>query len=174
MAKREPDEKTKKVVYAICGVIVVITIVACFAIIGSAASSDDSSSEQPAAVDAGQPAEQPAQVFDNEFATAEYRETMDSTGNAIVSFAFTNKTGSRVMVAGENIVVNDQFNVQSLTGSVTPIDPGNTGAVNLSFGVSVQTTLAGVSDVHTLSAELVMRDDSTFEVVGSIPVSITI
>ncbi len=176
MAKREPDEKTKKVVYAICGVIVVITVVACFAIIGSAASSDDSSSAQPAATGntEQQAPDQAAQVFDNEFATVEYRDTIDSTGNAIVSFALTNKTGSRVVVNAEHIVVNDQFNVQTLGGSVAPIDPGNTGSVSLAFGVNVQTTLAGVSDVHTLSADLVMHDESTFDVVGSVPVSITI
>ncbi|MDO4538757.1 MAG: hypothetical protein Q4B54_11400 [Coriobacteriales bacterium] len=157
-----------KAIHAACGAIVLSASLLCGC---SSSTSIEQTAEQPAQEQA---AEQPAQVFDNEFATAEYRDTIDSTGNAVVNFALTNKTSNRVMVASENIVVNDQFNVQSLGGSVAPIDPGNTGSVSLVFGVSVQTTLAGVSDMHKLSADLVLHDESTFDVVGSVHVDVTI
>jgi len=118
----------------------------------------------------------PAQAFETEQARAEYRETMDSTGNALVLFSFTNNTDRTVMVASENVVVNGEYQITSMGGSdLNGIQPGATAQVSVVFGVSTQTPLAGVSDLKTLSADLVMRDvDHLTDTVGSVHVDVTI
>lgn len=118
--------------------------------------------------------EEAAQIFEGDSATAEYVGTQDAAGNAVVTFSVTNGTDRTVMVSGENVVVNGQYAVQALGGSTVPIGPGLTGAVSLSFGVSVQTPLGGTSDMETLAADLVLRDNDTFDVLGSVPVSVTL
>jgi flagellar basal body-associated protein FliL len=167
MARKPPSKEKKMVVYGICAVISVIAIVLLVMTISSSYSKSSLNLSEQTAPQAAQPAQEVAQqqpqaqkqVVDADAATVEYRGTQDAMGNAVVSFALTNKTDARVVVAAENIVVNDQFDVQSLTGSVTPIGPGNTGAVAITFGVPTQTTLNGVGDLKTISADLVMLED---------------
>jgi len=118
--------------------------------------------------------EAPAQTFDYEQCTIEYRGTQDAAGNAVVTFAFTNKLDATVMVAPENVVVNGEYAVQALGGSQVPIASGQTGAVSLSFGVSVQTPLAGTDDLETLKADLIIMDDATLERLYAAPVDVTI
>lgn len=114
------------------------------------------------------------QSFDTDAATVEYRGTQDAAGNAVITFAVTNKTGGAVSVYFENVVVNDQFNIEAMGGTEVPIEPGNTGAASLAFGVSVQTTLDGVADLKTLSADLVLYSDSPTEPVATVPVSVSL
>jgi len=118
----------------------------------------------------------PAQVFETDQARVEYRETIDSTGNALVLFAFTNNTDKTVMVSGENVVANGEYQITPMGGSdLNGIQPGKTGQVSVVFGVSTQTPLAGVSDLETLSADLVMRDvDHLTDAVGSVHVDVTL
>ena len=118
--------------------------------------------------------ESAAQTFEGDSATAEYVGTQDAAGNAVVTFSVTNGTDRTVIVSGENVVVNGQYAVQALGGSNMPIGPGQTGAVSLTFGVSVQTPLGGTSDMETLAADLVLRDNDTFDVLGSVPVTVTL
>ena len=118
--------------------------------------------------------ESAAQTFEGDFAVAEYVGTQDAAGNAVVTFSVTNETDRTVMVSGENVVVNGQYAVQALGGSNMPIGPGQTGAVSLTFGVSVQTPLGGTSGMETLTADLVLRDNDTFDVLGSVPVTVTL
>lgn len=115
-----------------------------------------------------------AQVFDTDAATVEYRGTQDAVGNAVITFAVTNKTGGPVSVYFENVVVNGQFNIEAMGGTEVPIEPGNTGAASLAFGVSVQTTLDGVADLKTLSADLVLYGDSATEPIATVPVSVNL
>ncbi len=115
-----------------------------------------------------------AQVFEYDEATVEYGGIKDVAGNAMVTLYLTNRTDATVDVVPENIVVNGQYAVESLTGSVTPIGAGETGAVTLTFGVPVQTPLSGTGDVESLSADLVLVDHSTFERIVYVPVSVTI
>lgn len=121
-------------------------------------------------------AEEPAQVFETDLASVEYRETMDSTGNAMVLFSFTNKTDRTVMVSGENVVANGEYQITPLGGSdISGIQPGATAQVSVVFGVSTQTPLEGVADLETLSADLVMRDvDHLTETMGSVHVDVTL
>lgn len=139
---------------------------------GDKASGDSAQGEQTAEE---APQEQ-AQAFDSELATVEYRETIDSTGNAVVLFSLTNKTDRTLMATGENILVNGQYQVQSLGGSdISGIAPGATGQVSIVFGVSTQTPLAGVSDLETISADFVLRDsDNMTETVGTVHVDVTV
>jgi flagellar basal body-associated protein FliL len=179
MARKPPSKEKKMVVYGICAVISVIAIVLLVMTISSSYSKSSLNLSEQTAPQAAQPAQEPAkpqrQVVDADAATVEYRGTQDAMGNAVVSFALTNKTDARVVVAAENIVVNDQFDVQSLTGSVTPIGPGNTGAVGITFGVPTQTTLNGVGDLKTISADLVMLEDGhTTNRVAVVPVTFQI
>lgn len=126
------------------------------------------------AQEAQQEAAAGAQSFDTDAATVEYRGTQDAAGNAVITFAVTNKTGGAVSVYFENVVVNDQFNIEAMGGTEVPIEPGNTGAASLAFGVSVQTTLDGVADLKTLSADLVLYSDSPTEPVATVPVSVSL
>lgn len=132
------------------------------------ATSEDQTQEQVA--------EEASQVFESDQARAEYRETMDSTGNALVLFSFTNNTDRTVMVASENVVVNGEYQITPMGGSdLNGIQPGATAQVSIVFGVSTQTPLTGVGDLKTLSADLVMRDnDHLTETVGSVHVDVTI
>lgn len=129
---------------------------------------------QEAQQEAQQEAAAGAQSFDTDAATVEYRGTQDAAGNAVITFAVTNKTGGAVSVYFENVVVNDQFNIEAMGGTEVPIEPGNTGAASLAFGVSVQTTLDGVADLKTLSADLVLYSDSPTEPVATVPVSVSL
>lgn len=177
MPRRQPTEKEKKMVYGVCAAIMAVTLVAVvMVIVGSCGKVSSSSATSPKAAQSAQEAARPqAQVIDTEAATVEYRGTQDAGGNAVISFALTNKTGSTVLVAAENILVNDQFNVQSMTGSMTPIESGKTGSVAITFGVPTQTTLSGVSDLKTISADLVMLENgNSTNRVAVVPVTATI
>lgn len=139
------------------------------------------SSTEEAPSDGGQVAseqveETSAQVFETDQARVEYRETIDSTGNALVLFALTNNTDHTLMVASENVVANGEYQVETLGGSdVSGIQPGNTGQVSIVFGVSTQTPLSGVDELETVSADLMLRDsDQLTETVGTIHVDVTI
>ncbi len=137
------------------------------------------SSEAPAASSetAGEQAEQPAaQVFETDQARVEYRETLDSTGNALVLFALTNKTDRPVMVGSENVVANGQYTVTTMGGSdLGGIQPGNTGQVSMVFGVSTQTPLGGVGELETISGDLVLHDaDNLTETIGTVHVEVAI
>lgn len=124
----------------------------------------------------GQVEEVATQAFESDQARVEYRETIDSTGNALVLFSFTNNTDKTVMVAGENVVVNGEYQITPMGGSdIGGIQPGATAQVSVVFGVSTQTPLEGVSDLETLSGDLVMRDvNHLTETVGSVHVDVTI
>lgn len=113
-------------------------------------------------------------VFESDSAAVEYGGIQDVAGNALVTFYLTSRTDATVNVVAENIIVNEQYAVESLSGSVVPIGPGKTGAVTLSFGVSVQTPLSGTDDIESLSADLVLVDESSFERIVSVPVSVTV
>ena len=177
MSRRQPTEKEKKMVYGVCAAIMAVTVVAVvMVIVGSCekVSSSSATSTQPTQPTQPTQATQ-AQVVDTDAATVEYRGTQDAGGNAVISFALTNKTDSTVLVAAENILVNDQFNVQSMTGSMSPIEPGKTGSVAITFGVPTQTTLSGVSDLKTISADLVMLENgNSTNRVAVVPVTATI
>ena len=115
-----------------------------------------------------------AQTFESDVASVEYRDTQDVAGNAMVSFALTNNTGSTVMVSSEGLLLNDEYSIESLGGAATPIQSGKTGSVSLVFGVSAQTSLSGTDDIETLSGELVLVDDKTYERLGTVPFSVRV
>jgi hypothetical protein len=118
--------------------------------------------------------EQHAQVFDADVATAEYKDTQDIAGNAMVTFSLENKSDKTVMVGSDNLVVNGQYSIESLGGSPVNIAPSTTGSVSLTFGVSTQTELSGTSDMETLSGELVLYDADGYDEIGRVPFDITI
>ena len=120
--------------------------------------------------------EKPSQVFESDQVRVEYRETIDSTGNALVLFALTNNTDRPLMVASENVVANGEYSVTTMGGSDTSgIQPGTTGQVSIVFGVSTQTPLEGVGDLTSISGDLVLRDsDHLTEEVGMVHVDVTI
>ena len=161
----------RKHVAIVAGLCLALSLGACGGS-GKAKASSDGSQE------AGEKVEEtaPAQVFETEQARAEYRETMDSTGNALVLFSFTNNTDKTVMVAGENVLANGEYQITPMGGSdLSGIQPGATAQVSVVFGVSTQTPLTGVSDLKTLSADLVMHGvDHLTDTVGSVHVDVTI
>ena len=108
-----------------------------------------------------------AQVFEFQSMSVEYRDTQDVTGNALVSFAVTNRLDVPVRVMFEGVVVNDQFDVQTLGGSNEDIAPGDTGAASISFGVPTQTTLEGTEDLTSVAADVVLVDATTGERVAT-------
>lgn len=118
--------------------------------------------------------EEKKQTFSSDYADVEYQGTQDVAGNAMVTFMVTNKTDVTVMVTSEGLVVNDQFNIEALGGSQAPIAPGNSGMVPLTFGVQTQTTLSGTDDMETLSGELVVMDNQSFERLGTVPFSVSV
>ena len=146
--------------------------------LGACGGSGKAKSSSDGAQGAGEKVEEtaPTQAFETEQARVEYRETIDSTGNALVLFSFTNDTDKTVMVVGENVVVNGEYQITPMGGSdLNGIRPGMTGQVSVVFGVSTQTPLAGVPDLKTLSADLVMRDaDNLTEEVGRVHVDVTV
>lgn len=133
------------------------------------------SGETPADETAAEPAAEPsAQVFDGSVASAEYRGTQDSGGNAVVTFAVTNNGDQALSAYFENVVANGQFNVEVMGGTEVPVDPGNTGAASLMFGVPTQTTLSGVDELETIDADIVLYASSPLEPVDTIHVSVTL
>lgn len=165
--------------------IVLVTLVTCFSIVGilKSGTSNTSSPSQaeitqeqtPAPTPEPTPAPEPEkpanQVFDTDFGTLEYHNIQDAVGNAVVGFMFTNKTDVTVSGYPENLVVNGQFNVQSLGGvqSVSGIGAGNSGAVAFTFGVPTQTTLESVSEITSISGDFrVYPVDSVTETIGYI------
>lgn len=165
--------------------ITLVVLIAGFSIIGilKSGTSNTSSPSQaeitqeqtPAPTPEPTPAPEPEkpanQVFDTDFGTLEYRNIQDAVGNAVVGFMFTNKTGVTVSGYPENLVVNGQFNVQSLGGvqSVSGIGAGNSGAVAFTFGVPTQTTLESVSEITSISGDFrVYPVDSVTETIGYI------
>lgn len=115
-----------------------------------------------------------AQAFQADGVTVEYRGTQDAAGNAVVTFAVTNGTDVAVNVRFDNVVVNGQFDIEAMGGNEVPIQPGHSGAASIAFGVSVQTTLGGVDELETLSADVTLVDAETFEDLVSVPVSVTL
>lgn len=115
------------------------------------------------------------QVVKTDLATVKYVDKVEPTqGNAMFNFSLKNKTNATVIVAAENVVVNDEYNAGTLGGSAAPISPGNTGSVSVMFGYSVQTAIGRMDDIHSISCELVMRDNDSFDEVGRIPVSVEV
>lgn len=141
-------------------------------LVGSLGSGDTPADET--AAEPEQQAEPSAQVFDGSIASAEYRGTQDSGGNAIVTFAVTNNGDQPVSAYFENVVANGQFNVEVMGGTEVPVDPGNTGAASLMFGVPTQTTLSGVEELETIDADIVLYASSPLEPVDTIHVSVTL
>lgn len=133
---------------------------------------DNQTEEQPKD---DSPEEEAKQVFESDIATVEYAGTQD-IGNAAVQFYVTNKSDVTVLVSGEGLVLNGQYDIQTLGGSnMEGIQSGHTGSVMLVFGVNVQTPLSGVADMETLDGELVLRNsDALTEEVGRVPFSVTI
>jgi len=134
----------------------------------SASSTNEPGDSQPSV------SEQHAQVFDADVATAEYKDTQDIAGNAMVTFSLENKSDKTVMVGSDNLVVNGQYSIESLGGSPVNIAPSTTGSVSLTFGVSTQTELSGTYDMETLSGELVLYDADGYDEIGRVPFDITI
>ena len=133
------------------------------------------SGETPADETAAEPAAEPSvQVFDGSVASAEYRGTQDTGGNAVVTFAVTNNGDQALSAYFENVVANGQFNVEVMGGTEVPVDPGNTGAASLMFGVPTQTTLSGVDELETIDADIVLYASSPLEPVDTIHVSVTL
>lgn len=161
--------------------IVLVILVASFSIIGilKSGTSSTSSPSQPKTAMEQAPAPEPEaepetstkQIFDTDFGTLEYRSIQDAAGNAVVGFMYTNKADVTISGYPENLVVNDQFNVQSLGGvsSMSGIDAGNSGAVAFTFGVPTQTTLESVSEITSISGDFrVYPTDHTSETIGYI------
>jgi len=121
-----------------------------------------------------QPQKQDEQVFDTELAIVTYRDTQDAVGNAVVNFALENKTDKTLMVGSDGLLVNGQYSVTALGGSVADIAPSTTGSVSLTFGVSTQTDLGGTEDLQTLSGELVLFDADEMQEVGRVPFDVVI
>ena len=133
------------------------------------------SGETPADETAAEPAAEPsAQAFDGSVASAEFRGTQDAGGNAVVTFAVTNNGDQALSAYFENVVANGQFNVEVMGGTEVPVDPGNTGAASLMFGVPTQTTLSGVDELETIDADIVLYASSPLEPVDTIHVSVTL
>ena len=149
--------------------IVIVMLAACLALMVAGCGS---SSKSSGSSDKGQGAQE--QVFEGDGARVTFRDTMEPTqGNIMFNFALENNTDRTVLVGGENIIINGEYSVQSLGGSATPISPGTTGSVSLAFGYSVQTPLQSADEIHSISCDLVMRDnDSLTTVVGSVPVAV--
>lgn len=117
-----------------------------------------------------EPQEPAAQAVETDAATVEYRDTQDVAGNAVITFALTNKLDVPVTVVSESVVVNGQYDVTALGGTTAPIQPGHTGAVSLTFGVDVQTGLSGVDELETVSADLVLMGEG-FDRLAVVPVT---
>ena len=154
--------------------IAVVLLVACLALTVAGCGSSSKSSGGSASSAGGQQPTSQEQVFEGDGARATYRDAMEPTqGNIMYNFAFENNTDSTVMVSGENVVINGEYSVETLGGSAAPIAPGTTGSVSLTFGYSVQTPLQSADEIHSISCNLVMRDnDSLTTVVGSVPVAV--
>ena len=173
MAKNGKPSMAVRIVAVVAGL--AIGLLGGLMIVGLLAGDGDGGDQAShGAQEAQQEAAAGAQSFDTDAATVEYRGTQDAAGNAVITFAVTNKTGGAVSVYFENVVVNDQFNIEALGGTEVPIETANTGAASLAFGVSVQTTLDGVADLKTLSADLVLYSDSPTEPVATVPVSVSL
>ena len=129
-----------------------------------------SGSQAPAETPAEEPQEPAAQVVETDAATVEYRDVQDVAGNAVITFALTNKLDVPVTVVPESVVVNGQYDVTALGGTTAPIQPGHTGAVSLTFGVDVQTGLSGVGELETVSADLVLMGEG-FDRLAVVPVT---
>lgn len=155
-------------------VALVVGLGAGLVVVGLAGGDGGATTEPAPVAEPEQQAEPSTQVFEGSVASAEYRGTLDSTGNAIVSFMVTNNSDQAVSAYFENVVVNGQFNVQVMGGTEVPIDPGNMGAAQMVFGVPTQTTLSGVDELETLEADLVLYTDSPVEPVDTIHVSVTL
>lgn len=142
----------------------------------SEAPKDEAQEQVAEDADLGEGPAEEAQVFETDQARVEYRETIDSTGNALVLFSFVNNTDRTVMVGGEGVVVNGEYQITPLGGSdISGIQPGMTGQVSIVFGVDVQTPLSGVSDLETISADLVLHDvEHLTEEVGRVHVDVRI
>lgn len=169
----------RKQVAVVAGLCLALSLGACGGSGGKKSEAPKGEAQEQVADTGEEPADQPAeeaQVFETDQARVEYRETIDSTGNALVLFSFENKTDRAVMVNGEGVVVNGEYQITPLGGSdISGIQPGMTGQVSIVFGVDVQTSLSGVSDLETISADLVMRDaDNLTEEVGRVHVDVTV
>lgn len=142
---------------------------------GSAETPSDAPSE---AQETQEAAPEPAtQTFDSDLATIEYRGLQDVNPYVYVNFMLTNKTGATVNVAPANMVVNGQFNVTMLGGSspLSPIEPGNTGAVTFSLALEQQTGFTDMSQIETISGDFELRDDANISnIVGYVHVDIAV
>lgn len=161
----------RKQIATVAGLLLVLSLGACGSSKDASVSKDGGSEVAEQVGEAEQ-----TQVFETDQARVEYRETIDSTGNAIVLFALTNNTDKTVMVVSENVVANGEHQITPLGGSdINGIQPGNTGQVSIVFGVSTQTPLSGVDELKTVSADLVLRDsDHLTETVGTVHVDVMI
>jgi hypothetical protein len=151
--------------------IVLVTLVAAALIVvllvGGLGVGDGGETQGDAAEQTEQVPDDSAQVFEFQSMSVEYRGTQDVTGNALVSFAVTNRLDVPVRVMFEGVVANDQFDVQALGGSNEDIAPGDTGAASISFGVPTQTTLEGTEDLTSVAADVVLVDATTGERVAT-------
>lgn len=119
-----------------------------------------------------------AQVFDSDLATIEFKGLQDVNPYVYVPFMLTNKTGTTIDVyPSDNMVVNDQYNVTMLGGSspLSPIEPGNTGAVTFSLALEQQTGLTDMSEIHSISGDFKLCEAGHISnVVGLVHVDVTI
>lgn len=151
----------------------IVLLAACLALmIAGCGSSSKSSGASGSSASQEQASQE--QVFEGDGARVTFHDTMEPTqGNIMFNFALENNTDATVMVGGENVVINGEYSVETLGGSAAPIAPGTTGSVSLTFGYSVQTPLQSADDIHSISCDLVMRDnDSLTTVVGTVPVAV--
>lgn len=161
----------RKQIAIAAGLALALSLGAC----GGSSTEEASSDGEQVASDQVEEAQEDAQVFESDLATVTYRDAMEATpGNAMFNFELDNKTGSALMVSGDALVVNGEYSVQALGGAAIPIEPGTKGSVSLAFGYSVQTSLTSMDEIKTLSGELVLIDNGTYDELGRIPFSINV
>lgn len=156
------------------GAVVVASILALSVSITACGASSEPTKSDDQQPKQEQQQQQEKQTFDTELAIITYRDTQDAAGNAVVSFALENKTDKTLMVDSDGLLVNGQYSVTALGGSVADIAPSTTGSVSLTFGVSTQTDLSGTEDLKTLSGELVLFDADEMQEVGRVPFDVVI
>lgn len=115
------------------------------------------------------------QTLEYDVATITYRDKTEPTpGNAMLNFAFENKTDKTVMIGCHEMIINDEYSVQVLGGSTTSIPPGKKGSVSLFFGYSGQTALQSIDELHEASCAFTMIDDETYDEISKIHVDVAL
>lgn len=145
--------------------------------IGTTQGSKAASASEPTPDPEPEPApeqESSAQVFENDFAKAEFKGVQDMNPYFYVNFMVTNKLGQNIVITPSDFVVNDSVNVKANGGSsiLEPIQPGNSGYASLSVAYEFA-GVSGVDEVRSVTGTLVINDESLHEI-ASLPFSVVI